>query len=233
MPIHGVEWRVTAATFRCLLHLADSYLRRGLPRESEFFSQQALDLADALCLPATVSAAWARKARVQLLQGLPEPCHISLENGQQTTSSVTGLESAELTYLQGELSRKTSEEEAEAGSLYDSATRVLLNLEESFNLLEKSVVYSAYGPKTNLCFSARKSMLPTEVSSGAETLGADMLAAILSDSSELAVIWVHISSQAASSLAASSQCKRSVLRVLGKLYATAPKATDKGNVSLS
>jgi separase len=159
--LHSVEWRISVGLASTLLALSKAYIRRGSPRESEFFAQQALDFAYSLRLPAMIGSAWCHKAHVQLYQGLQSLCGASIDKAAQYLREVEGLEVAELNRLRGELGRRAAKEGAE--QLYDFAAHILRGLEESFTILER----------------ARQSLLPANAALGDEHLGSTLLANVL------------------------------------------------------
>lgn len=131
----GLEWRIVDGLLHTLFALSHACFARGSPRESEYFAQQAQDLAESVNAPAMVSRALTKKGEIQLHQGQLDDGYASLVRAAELLQDMPGADAADIRRLKGYYSQ-LKEMDGDAHELYESATRMLEELEKLFTGLD-------------------------------------------------------------------------------------------------
>lgn len=133
----GLEWRITRCLLDTLFSLSRAYFIRGSPRESEYFAQQAQDLAESLNAPAMISRALARKAEIQIQQRKFEDSSLNLAQAADLLKSAVGVDAADISRLRGDYNQLQAIQEG-AKMHYTEATQILEDLEKLLALVDAS-----------------------------------------------------------------------------------------------
>ncbi|KAJ7741576.1 cysteine peptidase C50 [Mycena maculata] len=131
----GLEWRVSEGLLATLFALCEAYSTRGSAREAEYFAQQAFDLAQSLNAPALAGRALAKKGELQLHQGLLKDAHDSFMQAAKLLQNLPGMDTADIQRLCGDYNQMSSQDK-DAQQLYEEATKMLEELDQTFGILE-------------------------------------------------------------------------------------------------
>lgn len=131
----GLEWRISNGLLTTLFTLSRTYFTRGSPRESEYFAQQAQDLAESLNAPVMVSRALARKGEILLHQGQLEDGYANLLRAAELLEDILGTDAADLGRLRGYYNQLKAMPQ-DAQGYYEDARRILEELEKLFDELD-------------------------------------------------------------------------------------------------
>lgn len=131
----GLEWRVSEGLLATLFALCEAYFTRGSAREAEYFAQQAYELAQSLNAPSMAGRALAKKGELQLHQRhLPE-AHATLMQAAALLQNLPGKDTADIQRLCGDYNQLSSQEK-DAQQLYEEATRMLEELDQTFGIFD-------------------------------------------------------------------------------------------------
>lgn len=122
--LDGLEWRIGSTLLQTMFLISQVYSKRGFARESEFFAQQAEDLAWSLNAPSMVSRALSCRGEVQLLLGKVHDAQESLSNAVTLVQGIMGADAAQARRLQGD-SLLIAELNTDAQNMYLDAIRIL------------------------------------------------------------------------------------------------------------
>ena len=131
----GLEWRISEGLLTTLFALSRAYFARGSPRESEYFAQQAQDLAESLNAPGMISRALTKKGEILLHQGELEDGYASVMRAAELLEDIPGIDAADARRLQGYYNQLKAMPQ-DAQKLYEDATRMLEELEKLFTGLD-------------------------------------------------------------------------------------------------
>lgn len=129
--MNGLEWRIVDGLFHTLFALSYAFFVRGSPRESEYFAQQAQDLAESINAPAMVSRALMKKGEIQLHQGLLDDGYRTLMGAAELLETIPGTDAANISRLRGYYSQLKAMK-TDARESYESAMALLEELGASF-----------------------------------------------------------------------------------------------------
>lgn len=115
--------------------LCHAYFIRGSVREAEYFAQQAEELAQALNAPAMVGRAIAKRAELQLHQGLLKEGYSSVTQAIESLQDLPGLDMADAHRLRGEYNQRTAQD-ADAKQNYELSKNILEEFDQSFGLAD-------------------------------------------------------------------------------------------------
>ncbi|KAF7984668.1 hypothetical protein HWV62_12932 [Athelia sp. TMB] len=180
----GLEWRMMDGLLHTLFALSHAFFARGSPRESEYFAQQAQDLAESINAPAMVSRALAKKGEIQLHQGLLDDGYRSLMGAAELLEGMPGADAANIRRLRGYYSQLKAMH-GDARELYESAMLMLEELETLFASLDGlpigyAISHGLTRESTNENVRPRKSTgLSPKTASANETVVPALLAAVL------------------------------------------------------
>lgn len=131
----GIEWRISEGLLSTLFALSRAYFARGSPRESEYFAQQAHDLAVSLNAPVMVGRALARKCEILLHQGELEDGYANLLRAAELLEDVSGPDAADLRRLRGYYNQLKAMPQ-DARRFYEDARRMLEELERLYDRID-------------------------------------------------------------------------------------------------
>ncbi|KAF7338167.1 Cysteine peptidase C50 [Mycena venus] len=150
----GLEWRVSDGLLATLFALCEAYFTRGSAREAEYFAQQAYELAQSLNAPAMAGRALAKKGELQLHQKHLQEAHETLMQAAALLQNFPGKDTADIQRLCGDYNQLSSQEK-DAQQLYEEATRVLEELDQTFGIFDGIPLASRKSAE-----SAREILLP-------------------------------------------------------------------------
>ncbi|KAF8139773.1 peptidase family C50-domain-containing protein [Boletus edulis] len=101
-PTDALSWRLLSHLVSTLFSLAHAYHVRGSPRETLYFVQQVLDLAESTRAPAVVARACILRGEVLLGQGALNEGREALEKAASLLGGVLGIDSVDAQRLKGD-----------------------------------------------------------------------------------------------------------------------------------
>ncbi|KAF8878729.1 peptidase family C50-domain-containing protein [Infundibulicybe gibba] len=131
----GMEWRICEGLLSTFFALSHAYFIRGSVRESEYFLQQAYDLAESLNVPAMMGRAMARKGELQLHQLELEGGLNSVQKAAELLGSVSGIDVADIQRLRGDFHARMARA-SDAEQIYRDVLIALENLNHDFKAVD-------------------------------------------------------------------------------------------------
>ncbi|THV00746.1 hypothetical protein K435DRAFT_963900 [Dendrothele bispora CBS 962.96] len=133
--MNHLEWRISRHLLESMFALSQAYLRRGSPREAQYFIEQARDLAEALNASALICRALARNGELQMLQGKLEAGLEEVVQLDQMLEGVSGTDVADIYRVRGDLEQKGALME-DADQHYEAALKILEEFDQTFGKLD-------------------------------------------------------------------------------------------------
>ncbi|KAF8880008.1 hypothetical protein BD779DRAFT_1549966 [Infundibulicybe gibba] len=135
----GMEWRICEGLLSTLFALNHAYFIRGSVRESEYFLQQAYDLAESLNVPAMMGRAMARKGELQLYQLELKGGLNSVQKAAELLGSVSGIYIADTQRLRGDFHARMAQA-SDAEQMYRDVLIALENLNHDFKAFDDNTL---------------------------------------------------------------------------------------------
>ncbi|KZV89225.1 hypothetical protein EXIGLDRAFT_771939 [Exidia glandulosa HHB12029] len=134
----GLQWRMVSGVLSTLFCLARLYFLRGSARESQFFINQALELARSTGAPAMQARALARKAELALYMRDMTTVAAALSEAETLFQSVRGVDIADLHRLHG-LRFVAEQDEQEGSAMLARASAALQDIGREFASTELEI----------------------------------------------------------------------------------------------
>ncbi|KAF5368828.1 hypothetical protein D9758_003030 [Tetrapyrgos nigripes] len=133
--MNHLEWRISRHLLEAMFTLSQAYLRRGSPREAQYFLEQARDLAEALNASAFFCRAVARNGELQMLQGRLQDGLEEFVQLEEVMRDVSETDVADIYRVRGDLEQRGALVE-DANQHYEAALKILEEFDQTFGRLD-------------------------------------------------------------------------------------------------